>query len=252
MERPAAQPHPGGVAYERSAQPFCNRDDFMLIAGIDPVMEMALNSLGIRQFLDFGGCSPLQLSNALRQRTGVSISADEIERQDWIGQASALSIANMPQKSLETEATEKHTRAAADPRFQANKPQVASAPESTATLNIMSAAFEQMAEPVREQASGSKRLRAKITCEVRHVLAWKAKAPQAALCAQIYATEEATGKIALWDWQTFELDPANTTHTIELELRVAKLGRYHLHIVTFLLGDHPRICVKLGPVLRVI
>src|SRR5512145_1058300 len=66
------------------------RDDLLLIEGIDPAVEMALNSIGVQRFSDFGGHSPQSLSQALQERAGVDIPAATIARLDWLGWAELL------------------------------------------------------------------------------------------------------------------------------------------------------------------
>src|SRR5574341_342115 len=52
--------------------------------------ELALNSLGIRRFADFQAYTPQNLSQALHDRAGISVSADMIVRQDWLVWAAIL------------------------------------------------------------------------------------------------------------------------------------------------------------------
>jgi predicted flap endonuclease-1-like 5' DNA nuclease len=77
-------------AVQELAASFASRDDLLAIEGIDPTIEMALNSLGIRRYSDFRDRTPQELSQALQERTGIAISAAIIESQDWIGWAEIL------------------------------------------------------------------------------------------------------------------------------------------------------------------
>src|SRR5262245_61745230 len=86
---------PGGrpqlpVVTSKPVLPLRPRDDLSLIEGIDPAIEMALNSIGFQKFSDFRKYSPESLSQALQERTGVDISASTIARLDWLGWAEIL------------------------------------------------------------------------------------------------------------------------------------------------------------------
>ncbi|MCI0698792.1 hypothetical protein L0337_43175 [candidate division KSB1 bacterium] len=70
------------------------RDDLLNIEGIDPTMEMALNSIGIHRYSDFRGYSPESLAQALLGRTGISVSVDAIASRNWIGWAEILAAEN--------------------------------------------------------------------------------------------------------------------------------------------------------------
>lgn len=74
----------------QAASPVSFRDDLVLIDGIDPTLEMALNSIGIQRFADFRDYTPETLAQALQDRTGVPVSAETIAKQDWIGWAQIL------------------------------------------------------------------------------------------------------------------------------------------------------------------
>jgi predicted flap endonuclease-1-like 5' DNA nuclease len=80
--------------FEAPALSVQQRDDLLNIDGIDPMTEMALNSIGIRQFADFQRHTPETLAQALQERTGLAISAESIARQDWIGSAAILASVN--------------------------------------------------------------------------------------------------------------------------------------------------------------
>ncbi|MGH7597209.1 MAG: hypothetical protein ACREOI_12710, partial [bacterium] len=64
-----------------------DRDDLTVIDGINPVIEMALNSIGVRTLSDFAGYSPEILAQALQRRTGLAVTAEAITRQNWIASA---------------------------------------------------------------------------------------------------------------------------------------------------------------------
>jgi predicted flap endonuclease-1-like 5' DNA nuclease len=79
---------------EQLAADLANRDDLLLIEGIGPALEMALNSIGIRKYADFENLTPESLSKTLEERTGLTISAAELENENWIGQAKRLAREN--------------------------------------------------------------------------------------------------------------------------------------------------------------
>lgn len=70
--------------------PASSRDDLTNIEGIDAATEMALNSIGIRQFSDFRGYTPETLAQLLQTRTGLPIDAAVIAGQDWMAWAEML------------------------------------------------------------------------------------------------------------------------------------------------------------------
>jgi len=70
--------------------PMIGRDDLLTIKGIDPTTEMALNSIGIKQFSDFNNHTPSSLAKALKERAGIDISTEVIDSEDWIEHAQLL------------------------------------------------------------------------------------------------------------------------------------------------------------------
>jgi len=68
------------------------RDDLVIIEGIDPTTELALNSIGIREFSDFQKYTGPTLAQALQESSGLAITAETIANQDWIGRAAALAV----------------------------------------------------------------------------------------------------------------------------------------------------------------
>jgi predicted flap endonuclease-1-like 5' DNA nuclease len=68
------------------------RDDLVNIEGIDPTTELALNSIGIREFSDFQKYTAPTLAQALQESSGLTITAETVANQDWIGRAAALAV----------------------------------------------------------------------------------------------------------------------------------------------------------------
>ncbi|HXV42098.1 MAG TPA: hypothetical protein VEC96_03480, partial [Anaerolineae bacterium] len=66
-----------------------SRDDLQQIKGIGPFTAVALNNLGIYRFSDLTNFTPESLANLLKTMTA-SISPQRIERDNWLGQARAL------------------------------------------------------------------------------------------------------------------------------------------------------------------
>jgi predicted flap endonuclease-1-like 5' DNA nuclease len=85
-----AQPEDKKPAAQPADLPSSFRDDLLAIEGIEPTIEMALNSIGIRRFADFQGYTPETLARALQARAGISVTAETIAAQDWIGWAQIL------------------------------------------------------------------------------------------------------------------------------------------------------------------
>lgn len=81
--------------------PSIQRDDLLKIESIKPITEMALNSIGIRQFSDFQNYTPLSLSKALQTRAGIAICAEIIESQKWIEHAQLLAEKKASQNNFE-------------------------------------------------------------------------------------------------------------------------------------------------------
>ncbi|MDZ7362579.1 MAG: hypothetical protein ONB46_17925 [candidate division KSB1 bacterium] len=68
------------------------RDDLVDIEGIDPKMELALNSIGVHEFSDFQKYTAPTLAQALQENSELAITAETIVNQDWIGRAAALAV----------------------------------------------------------------------------------------------------------------------------------------------------------------
>jgi hypothetical protein len=66
-----------------------SRDDLQQIKGIGPFTAVALNNLGIYRFSDLVNFTPESLADLLKTMTA-SISPQRIERDNWLGQARAL------------------------------------------------------------------------------------------------------------------------------------------------------------------
>lgn len=68
-----------------------HRDDLERIHGIGPRYAAALDQIGVRRFADLARYTPEELSDALREQSGVNVAAERIDVDDWIGQAESLS-----------------------------------------------------------------------------------------------------------------------------------------------------------------
>lgn len=68
-----------------------DKDNLQDIKGIGQATARTLNQIGIHRFSDLASFTPDGLADALKAiGTGINISAQRIEREDWIGQAAAL------------------------------------------------------------------------------------------------------------------------------------------------------------------
>lgn len=68
-------------------------DDFSLIKGIGPVLSRRLHEAGLCTYSQLSSLSPDELA----EKVG-GLSAKQIARQDWIGQAAKLATPNRPIK----------------------------------------------------------------------------------------------------------------------------------------------------------
>jgi hypothetical protein len=66
-------------------------DDLGLIEGIEPWIADLLRRCGVGQFTALAGLSPETLATTLRERAFVELTTERIERENWRGQARALS-----------------------------------------------------------------------------------------------------------------------------------------------------------------
>ncbi len=78
------------VAGKKALPKLASRNDLLDIAGIEPHIEHALNSLGVLKFSDLANYTPQTLAQALREQAGLDISSETIVAQDWIGRAKKL------------------------------------------------------------------------------------------------------------------------------------------------------------------
>lgn len=65
-------------------------DDLQAISGIGPRFARALQQVGIYRYSDLAEISAGDLSTSLANTTGIRVSAERIEADDWIGQARKL------------------------------------------------------------------------------------------------------------------------------------------------------------------
>jgi hypothetical protein len=70
--------------------PVGERDDLRAIQGIGPKFADALYSIGIRRYGQLAHYTPAALVQALSEQTGLKVSPQRIETQDWLGQARLL------------------------------------------------------------------------------------------------------------------------------------------------------------------
>lgn len=68
-------------------------DDLQAISGIGPRFAKALQQVGIYRYSDLAEISAGDLSTTLANTTGIRVSAERIEADDWIGQARKLAAA---------------------------------------------------------------------------------------------------------------------------------------------------------------
>jgi hypothetical protein len=213
------------------------RDDLLDIEGIDPVTEMALNSIGIRKFADFRGYAPETLAQTLREGAGIAIDPAMIAQQDWIGWAELLAAEAEKAKVIEETA------------MQASLPEEKSNEE--VVLSIRQAQFSQFEKPTPSNAA-MKFLRSEIECSLAGANALNATTNQIALCAQILAVDMATGEHKLLASQVERFQPGRTDCRFGIEFEAPKIGRYRLQIVAFPLEANSKIAFYHGPVLRVV
>jgi hypothetical protein len=89
-----------------------SRDDLQQIKGIGPFTAVALNNLGIYHFSDLTNFTPESLADLLKTMTA-SISPQRIERDNWLGQARALT-----QRPQEPSSPQPETDEAAPPLLE--------------------------------------------------------------------------------------------------------------------------------------
>jgi hypothetical protein len=86
-------------------------DDFGQIEGIAPWVAELLRTCGMREFTAIADLSPEALATALRERAFVELTAERIERENWLGQARRLGAAADP--STQSRSVEPEVRRAA-------------------------------------------------------------------------------------------------------------------------------------------
>jgi NADH-quinone oxidoreductase subunit E len=83
--QPVAEPGTGGSTTDpRSPAPDAHRDDLQVISGIGPVMERALNDLGIRSWEQLAAMDERAASRLSARLPGVP---GRVEREGWVAQA---------------------------------------------------------------------------------------------------------------------------------------------------------------------
>jgi predicted flap endonuclease-1-like 5' DNA nuclease len=264
--------------HQPAASPMIPRDDLVDIEGIDPRIEMALNSIGIRRFTDFAGYTPHSLAQTLEEQAGISISSDTIAAGDWFGWAQILA-----EESATRRASQKNPDPVVDETHEAIVPkhtgeEVSNAGEKKAqeannsnasvafddnkpieeptirpvkkTLHIKAARF--VPQPTKPSVGiASKKLRCDVTCE----LIWPKEAAtldSATLCAQVHAVNLATGVYELLGSTSRAVPLVHDDYDLVIDFHVPQVGRYQLQTVVMLLGAQPMIDCRQGPVLKVI
>jgi predicted flap endonuclease-1-like 5' DNA nuclease len=264
--------------------PLIRRDDLLTIEGIDPRTEMALNSIGIRRFSDFRDHTPQSLSQALEQRTGISIPTETIETQNWCGwaeilaaeetaQPTALSVEQISAKSVDeilsaaipSEPTPLSDNipaqnaisntTVADTITDANKNETETFQPGqneemrNGALWIQHAAFTPIEMPPMPNRPATKFLQSEIIIGAE---AMEVGAEGTPLCTQVHAVDTATSEHKLLAAQAERLQRSQTDYPVQLEFAVPGIGRYQLHIIAFLLQPEAEIAFYQGPILRVV
>jgi len=242
--------------------PLLHRDDLLAIDGIDPVTEMALNSIGIRKFADFRGYTAETLAQALRERTGIAIAATTIAEQDWIGWAELLATEAEKEKTVEESSAsaalhdEKSHEAQADAAEtiypEKQKPETEDEANDEVVLSIEQSRFHQFERPATANAAAAKFLRSEIDCQVTGAKALSVTTDRVPLCAQIFAIDTTTGEHKMLASQLGHFQPSRTDYRFDIEFEAPPVGRYQLQIVTLLLDVNPKIAFYQGPILRVV
>jgi hypothetical protein len=242
--------------------PQFHRNDLTAIEGIDPVIEMALNSIGIRKFADFRGYTAETLAQALRERTGIEITAATIAGQDWTGWAELLETEAAKEETVEESSAsaalhdekshELQAEAAATIHPEKQKPETQNEANGEVDLSIQQVRFHQFESPATANTAAAKFLRSEIDCRLTGATVPDMKSDRVALCAQIHALDTATGEHKMLASQAERLQLTESDCHFSIEFEAPKIGRYELQIVTFLLAANPKIAFYQGPILRVV
>ncbi len=227
-----------------SALLLLGRDDLLNIPGIDPAMEMALNSVGIRKFSDFLGHTPETLSRELQERAGTAIAATSIASQEWLDWAQLFAnekaIAAVSCEEKEENVAEKK---AGEAMLEIRPPEPA--------LSIDEVRFAPVEMPARSNATTIKYLRGEIRCGVAGKLIPSSVPPHISLCVQIHAADTNTGECKLLGSQTEIMYPGQTEYDLRVEFKVPGIGHYLLQLVAFALRPDSPMAFYRGPFLRV-
>jgi len=222
-----------------------DRDDLTVIGGIDPVIEMALNCIGIHQYSDFRDYSPETLAQTLLERAGIAVSAATIASQDWIGWAEMLAAENSSVGAVEADSP-KTAAAIAENAHAQIAPSATVKEDDELALHVQEAKFTQVAMPA------AKILRGEITCVVSGETTPPPAVVYVALCAQVYVINKITGEPKLMASRLTRLQPGEMNYFLLLEFEIPAIGVYQLQVVAFLLHPVAKVAFYQGPPLRVI
>lgn len=254
--------------------PMINRDDLLVVEGIDPVIEMALNSMGIWRFSDLANRIPANLATLLEERTGVSIAITTIE--NWIEYAAKHKVpAN---KLVVQDNLEEQTMTIGNNQTEKTDIEKPGAPGQL-NNNVTEAGktYNQLGERIKPKKKdknksktvffsinrvcvsrlpstvpGTLKMRAEVSCQFQRSQVQGLLADEVPFCSQIHAINNADGKCDLLASRTVPLHPDQYDYDIPLEFTVMAVGIYQLHVVAFLLTGPAEIDLYPGPVLNVI
>jgi len=230
------------------------RDDLFIFEGVDPVIEMALNSIGIRRFSDFEGYTPQSLSQALQNRAGISISPNTIA--DWIGWAAIFAAADTDQMTLTVEGEGQKQASIENAYAPDDEHHTASSEEESemkdGALQIKEIRFVQVEMPATADTPSKQLLQGEMCCELAGRKTFAKMDDRIPLCAQIHAIDLATGESTLLASQAEYSQPDLIDYNVRLQFELPKEGRYQLQAVVFWLDADSSIDFYQGPTLRVI
>ena len=260
-------------------------DDFETITGIDPATANALYFVGLRRYADLAQYTPESLSAVLHEEAELSIPAERIAIEDWLGQAheqsrypAVMSTASSDEHSVDRDGesdpaaartAERGSEAAKTPSLreppEATKERAETpAPPKTAIrraptpepprrvdLEILGFHVHEPAVPV-----GGSTLEKSLMAELRFRLSGPRADPltrqHLRFQVSIYTVDLTNKALTLVATEEGTFGAQQLEHTSRRRFRTPTPGRHEVHAVVLLLPPCARMKSCQGPILRVV
>lgn len=228
-----------------------NGPELVDINDIGPAYANALASVGVRSIRDLAGWTSADLSEALG-RGGHAVSAERIERNDWIGQARRLvglaSRVPAPTAPSGGVGEDDRQQACEDDRHQPDDASPAAEAGAQPAVEIADVTVTAARAPSKRSEPW---LAINVDFDVRDGLTSTDETAKVAYLAEILLVDDDTGALVSIVNRYDHLQADVARYRAHAELPMPPVGRYSLETVVLLFPPIEAVTCRSGPALRI-